>query len=76
MEPKELAERIVRILDLAADRFYVEELMDIPLPDVAYAREIKTLYGEYRRKTDFTTAARSSRVEVIEKIIRESETRS
>lgn len=61
-----LAERIVRVLDLAAG--HAEET-DLDTPELALADEIRALYRQYKSKSDFTSAARRARVEVVTRMI-------
>ncbi len=74
MAPIDLAVRIIRVLDLARDRYPIDVIQDLPLlAEVTYANEIKELYASYRRQLSFTEADVRARIEVVEKIIRDSQ---
>lgn len=71
MQPKDLAARIIRTLDLASSRMQPDE-DKAAAEEVADAEQIRALYMTYRSSTDFLTASYLARTEVVAKIIEEA----
>lgn len=70
MKNADLAEFIVKVLDLAGDRY--PEVNDLDTPQLKMADRIKDLYGMYTRHHDFTTSAFKARVQVVLQILEEN----
>lgn len=67
---EEMANHLIRVLDLAKDAYVVTQISDLPtLNETRWAEEIKALYGRYRNSMSFTEAAFRSRMEVVTRIL-------